>query len=364
MDNSLKYASHASPEFNLRMEDVLQRIAADTEKVLGDNLIALILGGGYGRGEGGVVVVDGVEHPYNDLDMTFIIKNKGAIDWKGIHGVSHKFEQEIHIDVDFSRPLTLQDVRNFPNWLMWYDLLNGHIVMSGDQNILYDNAPDSLRQPPPPIEASRLVLNRGAGLLWALRVIRGEPDIVGMPKPDKDFIRRNYYKCGLAMGDGLLIAHRCFTTAYRGRDKLLNKLIEESDSFASLGMKDLYEAALEFKFTPDSKAGESFSEGQLVNLAEMWGSVFLYIERKRTGMTFSSMDEYTEWRGLREPEQHTADKLLRNVVRSFQHKSLTWKYPREALYRQLPHLLGLTKKSVSDRSGESEKFMKVWNRFN
>ncbi len=364
MDNRLKYANHASPEFNRQMEDVLGRIAIDTEKVLGDNLVALLLGGGYGRGEGGVVVVDGVEHPYNDLDMTFIVKDKGAIDWKGIHSVSHKFEQEIHIDVDFSRPLTIDDVRNWSCWLMWYDLLNGHIVMSGDEDILYKNAPDSLKLPPSTIEATRLVLNRGAGLLWALRVIRGEPNIEGMPLPDKDFIRRNYYKCCLAMGDGLLITYKRFTTAYSGRDKLLNKLIEENNSVADLGMKELYEAALEFKFSPDSKEGVSFNEEQFLELAARWGEVFLHIERIRTDKKFASIADYSNWSGLREPEQHALDKLPRNIVRSLQHKKLTWKYPREQLYRQLPHLIELTGRKISNWSVESERFLKVWNRFN
>ncbi len=364
MDNKLKYASHASEEFNHRMDEVLQKIARDTEKVLGDNLVALLLGGGYGRGEGGVVIIDGIEHPYNDLDLTFIIKDKSSIDWEGIHHISHTYEEEIHIDVDFSRPLTLNDVRKWDPWLMWYDLLNGHIVLSGDEDVLTANASDSVKQLPPPIEATRLVLNRGAGLLWALRVIKGEDNVEGMPLPDKDFVRRNFYKCCLAMGDGLLIVHERFATPYTGRDKRLNKLIDDSPEVAELGMKELYAAALEFKFSPDKKIGITFDEGQLRELAKVWSRVFLHIERLRTDREFASMEDYIDWHGLREPEQHTPNKLIRNIVRSVQQKQWTWHYPREELYRQLPPLLGLTEKKPKDWSIESDRFLKVWNRFN
>ena len=56
---------------------------------------------------------------------------------------------------------------------MWYDLLNGHIVIKGPSDILSAHAPAALKKTLPVIEATRLVLNRGAGLLWALRVVRG-----------------------------------------------------------------------------------------------------------------------------------------------------------------------------------------------
>jgi hypothetical protein len=166
------------------------------------------------------------------------------------------------------------------------------------------------------------------------------------------------------MGDGLLIVHEQFATPYTGRDKRLNKLIDNSTEVAELGMKELYEAALEFKFSPDKKAGITFNETQLRELATIWSNVFLHIERLRTNRDFTTIDDYVNWRGLREPEQHTPNKLLRNVVRSVQQKQWTWHYPREELYRQLPPLLGLTEKKPIDWSIESKSFLKVWNRFN
>ena len=284
MERPIIFADHGSDEFNCRLGDVLRRLAGDTEKGLGDNLVALILGGGYGRGEGGIVVIDGVEHPYNDLDLTFIVKDKGAIDWKVVEGISHKYEREIKIDVDFSRPLTIRDIENWSHTLMWYDLLNGHIILSGPDDILTTHAPETLQQPVPAIEATRLLLNRGAGLLWGERVLRKVE-----PPPDKDFVRRNYYKCALAMGDALLIVHKRFATPYRGRDGLLIRLSDDVKEVVALELTDLYIEALKFKFSPDAKIGVSFSIDDFQGLAKLWGEVFLHVERLRTGRPFELM---------------------------------------------------------------------------
>ena len=146
---------------------------------LGDNLTALILGGGYGRGEGGVILVDGAEMPYNDLDLTLMVGRKSKIPWTSLQSVGNTFAKEFHIHVDFSRPLTIQDVEKWPNWLMWHDLVNGHVVLKGPSDILISHAPLAVREQLPTIEGTRLLLNRGAGLLWALKIVRNsekEPD--------------------------------------------------------------------------------------------------------------------------------------------------------------------------------------------
>ena len=81
-------------------------------------------------------------------------------------------------------------------------------------------APSALHEPLPAIEGARLLLNRGAGLLWAMRVVQGHES-----PPDVDFVRRNYWKCALALGDALLIAHQRYSTPYSGRDEAFSQLV-------------------------------------------------------------------------------------------------------------------------------------------
>ena len=114
----IAFASHASREFNERLGEVIGRFTEDTKAALGDNLFALVLGGGYGRSEGGVLVVDGVEKPYNDLDFTLVVRDKRTVPFARLDEISEKYEHEIGIHVDFSRPLSAADVRSLPHWLM------------------------------------------------------------------------------------------------------------------------------------------------------------------------------------------------------------------------------------------------------
>ena len=113
----------------------------------------------------------------------------------------------------------------------------------------------------------------------------------------------------LAMGDALLIVHKRFATPFRRRDERLISLCYEVEEIAGLQITELYQEALEFKFSPDSMIGVSFSSDDLQDLAKLWGDVFLYVERLRTGKRFALMDDYVRWGGLREPEQHSVSKL-------------------------------------------------------
>jgi len=355
----MMYARHASAAFNARLQAVLQGITSDVQHVMGQNLVALILGGGYGRGEGGVVQVNGMEQPYNDLDFTLLVQRKQDTPWDALAAISKRYEADIKIHVDFSRPLTLHDIQHWPRWLMWWDLLHGHVVLAGAPDILRAHAPATLQEPLPLIEATRLLLNRGAGLLWALRVVRG----IDSP-PDADFVRRNYYKCALALGDALLIAQQRFTTQYHGRDERFEQLTKSVADISAMQLESLYRTALRFKFCPDAVCKAPCDETRLCTLAKQWGTVFFYIERQRTCHAWPSLMEYTQWRGLREPEQHAPEKWLRNVACNAQLGTWSWRYPRESLYGQLPVLLGLSGAPSVDWPTETSRFMAIWNRFN
>jgi hypothetical protein len=353
------YATDGSPEFNAGLHQQLLMLADDVERAMGDNLVALILGGGYGRGEGGVIRDNGREMPYNDLDFTIVVARKSKVPWNDLKAIGDSYGSQMSIEVDFSRPLTLSDVQQWPHWLMWSDLLNGHVTLKGAPDILLSHAPSYLKQPLPAIEGTRLLLNRGSGLLWALRIVLNVEKA-----PDRDFVRRNYYKCALALGDALLIAHKCFTTKYRGRDILLGDLERDEPQVMNLGLHALYKEALAFKFRPDLVPRDLRDEIDLRTLAHSWGIVFLHVEEVRTKRKWSSLDEYALWQGTREQDQHTFKRLFRNLGRNLQEGSLRLSYPREALYRQLPILLGLTKRERGDWEKESRHFLQVWKRFN
>jgi hypothetical protein len=354
----LLYARHASADFNARMQGWLTSLSGEVRQAMGENLIALVLGGGYGRGEGGVLRVSGEERPYNDLDLVLIVQRKSGLPWEALHAIQHKYAALTGIEVDFSRPLTVDDVRAWPTTLMWSDLLQGHRVLDGPADILTGNAPDLRSDRLPPVEATRLLLNRGAGLLWALRVVRGCE-----AGPDADFIRRNFYKCGLALGDALLISHERFATPYAGRGERLAKLLGELSRPFPFDLRGLYEEALRFKFWPGESASTP-GETQLEEMAREWGQVLLYVEGRRVQREFGSAREYSEWHDAREPEQNMVARWPRNLVRNRQLGCWSLRYPRERLYRELPILLGLSGSKVPDWPAGSARFLAVWKQVN
>jgi len=357
-DTLLRYARHGSVEFNERMHAWLTGLAAEVRAALGDNLTALVLGGGYGRGEGGVLCVAGEERPYNDLDFLLVVRRKSAIPMAALEAIRHEYERVTGIQVDFSRPLTAEEIRQWRPTLMWSDLLHGHSVLDGPADILTANAPAMPSDRLPPIEATRLLLNRGAGLLWSLRVAR-ECE----PAPDEDFVRRNYFKCALSLGDALLIAYGRFATPYAGRDQLIAGLLAEFRPAISFDLSKLYGDALAFKLRPGQSELQP-DESELVRLAAHWGEVWLHIERRRACRPWPTMADYARANDVREPEQNVLRHWPRNLVRNRQSGVWSVRYPRERLYRELPALLGLCESDRGRWSADSERFLAIWKRVN
>lgn len=355
----MKYAPDGDQQFNALMESTLAEIGKGCAQALGNNMVALVLGGGYGRGEGGIVMNDGRQMPYNDLDFTLIVERPDEIKDAMFRDLVEPFEEQLTIEIDFSRPLTPADIRTWPHCLMWKELLEGHVVVSGDPEALRGNAPAYMLDPLPAIEATRLLLNRGAGLLWARRIEVGKEQA-----PDPDFIRRNYYKCALAMGDALLIAWGEHQTAYRGRCERLEQLVSrQSELQAFEWLLPLYRDAMTFKMRPDDIEEKVWHGDGLLALAGHWISVFLAVEEKRTGTSWQDAEAYCQDSRLREPGQHRGKALLRNVVHQARRGKLSWRYPREELYRILPWLIAAP--TLSDPWLEqSASFLACWQRYN
>src|SRR5258708_23650101 len=166
----LLYARHVSADFNARMQGWLTSLSGEVRQAMGENLIALVLGGGYGRGEGGVLRVSGEERPYNERGRVLIGGRKGGLPWETLHAIQHKYATLTGIEVDFSRPLTVDDVRGWPTTLMWSDLLQGHRVLNGPADILTANAPDLRSGRLPAVERTPFPPNAGPGPRGALGV--------------------------------------------------------------------------------------------------------------------------------------------------------------------------------------------------
>jgi hypothetical protein len=355
----MRYAAHASPRFNDWLEGRLGHLARELAGAVGSDLLAVVLAGGYGRGEGGVQVQGGVERPYNDLDLFVVLQ--GARRWP--HGTLERLARlrapEFGVPVDVGRPLTLVEIARWPAWLMWHELLHGHVVLHGAADILTRTASAAAWGPPPAIEATRLLLNRGAGLLWAFRVARG----LERP-PDPDFVRRNRYKTEQAQGDALLIAAGRHRTALAGRAPDLAALCAERADVARLVVTSAYGEALTFKLRPDAVPRGEPAREALADTAQRWLRVFLLVESERTGLVFPDAATYAAWAPPREAAPTGVD-LVANLARGALLGRPSWRHPREALYRELPLLLAEAARPSPSVAWapRGERFLRSWRRF-
>jgi hypothetical protein len=101
-----------------------------------------------------------------------------------------------------------------------YDLVMGHRWLLGDDRLLARCGHHRDAERIPLVEATRLLMNRCSGLLFAAeRLERDE-----FTAADADFVRRNIAKAELALGDAILVTRREYHWSVRERHRRLASL--------------------------------------------------------------------------------------------------------------------------------------------
>ena len=118
-----RYTVYGSSQLDERIDADMETIRKSIFPIFEpQDLRAIILGGGYGRGEGGVFISEGTESLYNDYDMQIAVNH---ISHQKIHAyqqkvrdASHLLSRQIGIDVDFGPLLTPFKIKNAPFFMM------------------------------------------------------------------------------------------------------------------------------------------------------------------------------------------------------------------------------------------------------
>lgn len=159
MDLDFPYTERDAPEERVVVERDLRRIVEGV-RAADPHLDALVLTGGFSRGEG--TVHDG--KPVNDYDLVAVrARPGGGALYRRLH---HALSEEVGIEVDLMPVWRARLPRLSPK-LFWLDLRLGGRVIAGDPRAL-DAIPRFDVADLPRAEAARLLGNRAAGLLLAL----------------------------------------------------------------------------------------------------------------------------------------------------------------------------------------------------
>ena len=309
-------------------------------------LQGLVLGGGYGRGEGGVLKTPAGEAPYNDLE--FYIFLRGAR-WPSqrrygprLHELGTRLSGSSGVHIEFKCD-SLEHLRRSPVSMYSYDLLSVHRRLHGHEN-LFQGCNHHLAAATLPLgEATRLLLNRCTGLLLANELLQ----YGSLAEEESDFIGRNLAKAQLALGDAVLTAFGQYHWSCRERHRRLLSLAPalSEPPLATLGPELLehHAAGMDFKLHPRKlcRARDEFelAHGKLSGLAsQLW----VWLESRRLNCPFASLEDYCASNLNKCPETPPWRNRLLNL-RSFGLKAalgpMGSRYPRERLFTSLPLLL-------------------------
>jgi hypothetical protein len=327
-------------------DEVERRIAADQQRVTDEvadllgppRLVALVLAGGYGRGEGGYRWAGGVAVPYNDYDYFVVVRDCGVRRLRrlrrDLHALGERLGREFGLEVDFA-VLAAERLAE----LKWR-----HRVLTGDARAL-----EPIASPPvselPLAEFSRMMLNRGALLLLNARELATGAAV--RARGCERFLR--YLSKGLlAAGDARLAASGRYHPSVDERARRLRELPWTGDGRERF--LELYELALRIKL--GGEPGRVLQAGEPRRLQRLavheWLEAYRVLEAERLGRVPESWQTYAAAEVAKgqgggrwwSPLQHLAHALVAAVSRArLPDPGRVLRHPRERLMAALPLLL-------------------------
>lgn len=374
------YTFDGNPEAEARIDMDQKVIGAYVEDFIpGENLEALVLMGGYGRGEGGYQYREGSPSPYNDYDYFVVVKNMTRKAAQKLQADLQELARRLSVIVDVEVDLAVLRFETLPTAqfsLMNAEMKWGHRVVAGNPLVIS-------YMPAMPFdklslgEFTRLMNNRGALLLMNQQVLDAGRT---MDAGKREIFFKYSCKALLACGDAYLAVEGAYHPSYKEKLQRLPALK------ASLGKRflDLYRLAVSQKFQPDLEAfaNENPTEWQS-EVKAIWLKAFSMLEARRTTQQISSWKDYAVPH-LAKGQLETSQKLrnLAITVRDFgaRHavQNLGWalRYPRERLISVLPLLLNADGETASEclhvplavpltstRSLVVDRYLETWARY-
>ena len=117
---------------DIEAEKLLEKVLSEIKETLSGTGLSVFLGGSYGRGDGGVRIDRENGILYNDLDFFVFARRKTADAGSLLKKIAEKYEKELNVDVDFSRVMTIRDIKNNAARLMMQELKRGYHHVCGE----------------------------------------------------------------------------------------------------------------------------------------------------------------------------------------------------------------------------------------
>jgi len=380
MNLPARYTRDGSGALEQQLSQTCQALGQAVQGIIpADKLQALLLAGGYGRGEGGVLTTPAGHAPYNDLEFFLLIDGPPRLNEKrygpAIHALEQRFTPIIGIDVEF-KITSLSKIEHGPPTMFYYDLVSGHQAVTGPPDILKNCTHHRDASRIPLEEAIRLLMNRCSGLLFAAERLAK----TAFTQEDLDFTARNTAKAQLALGDVVLAALGQYHWSCLERHQRLLALTEPALPLDDL--RAFHETGVAFKLhpAPSQSTRESLTSLHHRVSTTAW-AVWTWLEEKRLARPITSPVSYATG-GLNKCPGTNPLKNALLRLRTFGPSSLAipdrFRYPRESLLNtlaillwapelvpaQLPFLTRQLGSPVTTLTEATAAYARLWARYN
>lgn len=338
------------PALRNQLDTYLRQIGVEAASFSG--VKAIFLAGGYGRGEGGVYLANEEAEPrlYNDLEFYAVITSPIT---EALHRWTHRGEDLFGIEIEW-KTLSPHALETAAPSMFYYDLLSRHVLVTGDEHWVAA-LPEKLRSATaiPPVEASRLLVNRGMSLLRCRRWAAGEMDL------PPDFCQRILAKLKLALADAVLCLHGQYHWSCRERARRLKQFSAKQTPPDWARLVEWHEQGVAFKMRPQfpeipaedwpplarinhNEAPPCDLSGLVEEMIQVWLRTFLWVESHRLGVPLPAPANYLNHSRRLFPEEAPLKNLLRQLRDRRRARSLPWSgldHPRAVVWKALVGLL-------------------------
>ena len=273
------------------VEDLITGLVNETvdmaKRVLSPNdYRALIMMGGYGRGEGGVEIVGGEERPHNNFDFLLISESarpsKQAVLRQRLYDIFTPVMQKYDIEIDLS-VISTWKLRFSPTLIIWYETRFGHKTILGDDRFVPGLKHFRLNRIPSR-DALRLLVNRGTLLLINEQLLEEGCTT----EADRKRVVRNVMKAIIGYGDAMLFFLGDYHWSYVERKRRMEQRHDIPAEFRAL-----YDEAAEFRFRPCyEKYRDRDLKEWLKDLKVILEPLHLFCEEKRLGVQKLNWNNY------------------------------------------------------------------------
>jgi hypothetical protein len=288
-----RFTRDGSDALERRLAWICEHVGEAVAHVLPENrLEALVLGGGYGRGEGGVLKTPEGDRPYNDLEFYVCLRGHRFVNrWqfdRALHQLAGRLSPVAGVPLEF-HIISLDYLRRSPVTMFYYDLLQGHRWIRGQERGFRGCEHHSDATRIPLSEGTRLLMNRVSGLLFAEQHLASRP----FTPDDADFVGRNLAKAQLAFGDAVLTVFRQYHWSCLERHQRLRRLAE-LDTWPWRDEVCRHHAeGVEFKLHPRrEKPDQTALAARHAEIRDLGLRIWLWLENRRLGRSYESARDY------------------------------------------------------------------------